>query len=191
MTDIVCLMGMDGSGKSTVIAGLDEWLRSKGVKTQLRHTHDYSVKTLHKVNAVGNERIIRKFPFLFYLWPVVAFFDHFVTYRRSFSGRSCLILTDRYFYDKYVRFRFWRIAFPGLFYLYKWFIPRPMLTVLLDVPTAVAVERKGEYSSEDYDIFRREYLRFANRMKSVLVVDATKPVPEVLDSIKQRLSLAN
>lgn len=186
---IICLMGMDGAGKSTVIAKVNQWLNENGVSTKIFHTHDYNIPSLKKLNAIGQETFIRKFHFLFYFWPIVALADHCVTYRRKFHGGNSLLLTDRYFYDKYVRFRFWRIAFPGLFYLYKWLIPKPWRIILLDVPTEIAVQRKGEYSSADYDVFRREYLRFAKLMAShVDVVNAAAPLDHVVESVKQCLN---
>lgn len=178
-------MGMDGAGKSTVIFELEKWLRQRGVKTKVLHTHDYHVAPLNKINALGRESFIRRFHYLFYLWPLAALIDHRATFRRNFAGGDSLILTDRYFYDKYVRFRFWKIAIPGLFTLYKWLLPQPWRIILLDVPTEIAVRRKGEYSPADYDVFRREYLRFAKLMgPSVVIVDASAPLAEVLDCVK-------
>jgi len=184
---VICFMGMDGAGKSTVIEGVDQWLRENGIAARVLHTHDYNVKALHSLNSLGKESWVRRFPFLFFPWPFVALFDHLMTFRKRFGGGG-LILTDRYFYDKYVRFRFWGIALPGLFYLYKWLIPKPLCAILLDVPTSVALERKGEYSREDYDRFRREYLDFAKKMDRLSVVDATMPLPGVLDAVKRCIS---
>ncbi len=185
---VICFMGMDGSGKSTVIKAVGDWLADQGIPTQTYHTHDYNVKSLNTINAFGQEAWIRRFPFLFFPWPFLALVDHLATFRRKFSNQQKVVLTDRYFYDKYVRFRFWGIAVPGLFYLYKWFIPKPLFIFLLDVPSSIAIERKGEYSEADYDKFRREYLLFSRKMKAVHVVDAAQPLDSVIEVVKNVIS---
>ena len=187
-------MGMDGAGKTTIIQHLEGWFKELGVRTHMEHTHDYQVRAIHGlVQSFGQEDRIRRFHYFLYGWPLVAMLDHWITFRRRFAAHDpkMLILTDRYFYDKYVRFRFWGIALPGLFYLYRWLIPHPTCTILLDVPTEIAVKRKGEYSSRDYDTFRREYLSFAKKMgRFVRVVDAARPLNVVLEDVQKEISAA-
>lgn len=186
---IVCLMGLDGAGKSTIASKLAEWLADRSVRTVRLHTHDYSAKAIARsVNSFAKERWIRQFRFLLIPWPLIALADHLLAFKRQFANQDedAVILTDRYFYDKYVRFRFWGIVLPGVFYLYKWLMPRPRCAILLDVPVSVAIARKGEYSREEYERFRLEYLRLAHRMNGIVsIIDATAPVEEVVSRSKE------
>jgi thymidylate kinase len=182
-------MGMDGAGKSTVMEEIARWLASHNIKTCSLHIHDYSAKPISKVlDIFGKEQWIRRFRFLLFPWPFIALVDHMVIFRRRFANQDedILILTDRYFYDKFIRFRFWGIVLPGVFYLYKWLVPKPLCAILLDVPVQIAMDRKGEYSQQDYEKFQTEYLRFATGMKGIVtVIDATAPLEEVVDSAKR------
>lgn len=188
---IICFMGLDGAGKSTVVAEIAKWLTSHNIKTHSLHTHDYSAKPILKaLDIFGKEKWIRRFRYFFFLWPFIALIDHMITFKRKFSTQdeNTIILTDRYFYDKYVRFRFWSVVLPGVFYLYKWLVLKPLCAILLDVSVQTAIDRKGEYSRQDYEKFRREYLDFAKRMKGIVtIVDATSPLEEVINLVKNEI----
>ena len=58
--------------------------------------------------------------------------------------------------------------------------PKPDLVVLLDAPGEVLFARKGEGTPEWLEQRRAEYLELVRSMPRYAVVDATKPVDEVV-----------
>jgi thymidylate kinase len=61
--------------------------------------------------------------------------------------------------------------------------PRPDLVIYLDAPPEVLFARKGEGTLEWLERRRREYLELAPKMKHFVVVDASRPLHEVMDDV--------
>jgi thymidylate kinase len=98
---------------------------------------------------------------------------------RLLQARGSLVVFDRYVHDAR------RPPAPPLVAVkrvYFWFLSRaigtPDLTVLLDLPGAVAFARKGEDDIDRTEIERREFLALADQI-SLTVVDATRSPEEV------------
>jgi thymidylate kinase len=97
---------------------------------------------------------------------------------------STLILFDRYYHDLLVdtrRYRYGAQLWPVR--LVGWFIPRPHLVFLLDAPPTVLHERKQEVSFEEAARQREEYLKLARDLPNGHVVDASKPLDEVVAEV--------
>jgi thymidylate kinase len=99
-------------------------------------------------------------------------------------ARGELVLFDRYVYDAFLPPQ------PPLVWLkrpYLWVLahscPAPTLTVILDVPGEVAWRRKGENSVAESEQERRELLALRHRLNRVHVVDATRPLDEVVADV--------
>ena len=61
--------------------------------------------------------------------------------------------------------------------------PRPNLVIYLDGPADVLFARKGEGTLESIDRRRREYLALRSVVRRFEVIDATRPVDEVIDEV--------
>jgi thymidylate kinase len=66
--------------------------------------------------------------------------------------------------------------------------PRPDLTVYLDAPADVLLERKGEGTAEVLERRRVDYLQLAQVLERFVVVDATKPLEEVTRDVAAHVS---
>jgi thymidylate kinase len=66
--------------------------------------------------------------------------------------------------------------------------PRPDLTIYLDAPAAVLLERKGEGTAELLERRRSDYLQLAQVLERFVVVDATKPLEEVTRDVAALVS---
>lgn len=66
--------------------------------------------------------------------------------------------------------------------------PKPDLTIVLDAPGEVLFERKREASPEWLEQRRQEYLELSNRLPRVAVVDATRPLAEVVREVADLIS---
>lgn len=63
--------------------------------------------------------------------------------------------------------------------------PRPDLVIFLDAPAQVLLARKGEGTLEALDRRRGDYLAVAEHCRRFEVVDASRPVGDVLDEVAQ------
>ncbi len=70
--------------------------------------------------------------------------------------------------------------------LRRWY-PRPDLTVLLDAPAEVLLERKHEGTLEEIEERRQNYLALADVLPAFVVVDATRPLDEVVADVVARI----
>jgi thymidylate kinase len=101
-----------------------------------------------------------------------------------YRAKGELVLFDRYVYDAFLPPQ------PPLVWLkkpYLWVLahccPPPTLTVILDVPGEVAWRRKGENSVAESEEERRELLALRHRLKRVHVIDATRPLDDVVADV--------
>lgn len=62
--------------------------------------------------------------------------------------------------------------------------PRPDLVVYLDAPAALLLERKGEGTLDSLERRRGEYLQLAEVTRHFAVVDASRPLDDVVDEVR-------
>lgn len=189
----VAFIGPDGCGKSAVIdAVVAEFapafqrivrfhLRPKSLPA--RGAGDVPVTAPHGQPVRGWFYSIAK---LLYLA-----FDYWLGYwsgvRRE-TVRTRLVIFDRYFYDIVVDPR--RVLYGGPRWLPKILsrlLPRPELVILLNAPPEVLWSRKQEVSYEEVARQQREYLRLARGVAGAVVVDAARPLPEVVGQVREAI----
>ena len=66
-----------------------------------------------------------------------------------------------------------------------WFIPRPQLVILLDAPPDVLYSRKRELPFEEIARQREAYLELTRNLSNGYVVDASKPLDEVVFRVER------
>ena len=102
--------------------------------------------------------------------------------------RSTLILFDRYFLDVLVDARRYRYGgSPWLARLVWRVVPRPQVVILLDAPPEVLRIRKQEVPLEEIGRQREEYLKLVRGLPNGYVVDASKPLEEVVFDVETLL----
>jgi len=167
--DFVCVIGTDGSGKTTQCERLCSRLRERGhdvtyswckfeskllfyivqaVKTLLSRTgedmDDYS-KRKEKKDSILSHSIVRV-PFLFYI--LVHYYGQ-VLWKISWPLlRGQTVVCDRYVYDTMVDiavdFDYEPESVQWLLDLYLRFVPTPDVLIYLEVPPSVSLERKDD-----------------------------------------------
>jgi len=65
--------------------------------------------------------------------------------------------------------------------------PAPDIVVLLDAPGAVMHARKGEYSPEELEVWRRAFLSLRDRIPRLETVDATRAADYVRTDVINRI----
>lgn len=209
MLKLVCISGIDGTGKTTLAYGLAEALCRRGIRaayvygrtypvvsralmalgrlTMLRghnQWHDYTGYTASKKSVMGNRLLagIYRAAILLDYYPQVwlKLLPHLLSRR--------LVVCDRYIYDTVISDLAVHLSYSpeqtdrALERALKW-LPRPMLTALLDVPPEVAFSRKDDVPHLDYLRERRSwYLRLQCRPE-VKAFDGGKAPDTVLQAV--------
>ena len=160
---IVAIMGPDGVGKSTVIAGLVKtmdmafWRRHR-----LFHWRPYVLAPQPDRGPVldpHGQSVRGSLVSMLYLSGF--FLDYYVGYLlviRRLLAKSNLVIFDRYFHDVLVDPQRYRYGAP------KWFaemlsrlVPQPDLVILLDADTGLILGRKSELPREEIERQRLAY----------------------------------
>jgi thymidylate kinase len=99
-----------------------------------------------------------------------------------------LLIFDRHFVDLWVDPKRYRYGGPmWLARLVGCFIPKPDLFFFLDLPADVAHARKPEVSLEEARKLRERYLTLARSLPNAYVVDASRPLEEVVAEVEEIL----
>jgi thymidylate kinase len=188
------VLGPDGSGKSTVLAELasrfgppvscgverGHWrpgrLRNLGAGAgPVTDPHGEPPR-----NAVGSTL---KLGLLLADWVVGYWGD--LVHRRA---KGQLILFDRHYVDILIDPRRYRYGGPlWLAKLVGAFVPSPDVLVVLDAPVEVLHARKREVSEEEVARQRQAYRELAARTRGAHLVDAARPLEDVVRTIERIL----
>jgi thymidylate kinase len=94
------------------------------------------------------------------------------------------VIHDRHLIDAVVDPHRYRYSGPTwLLHLIWWFVPRPDLIILLDAPPEMLQARKQEVSFEESARQREAYRSLVGRMVNGHIVDAARPLEEVVHSV--------
>jgi len=206
--EIICLTGIDGTGKTTCATALAEALSERGLSVGyvwlrwepflLRWVGSRLKKTCKIENAAGDgfekadhvkKKLSRNRVFCF-LWMVGSLFDYWLTKRFVLlKYRKCDVLVcDRYVYDYVVDLAAnlgWSTAQMTSF-LERWvlkFFPKPKLTVHLTLAPDIAAERKSDGTSVAYLVNRSMYYGAFSALSHVVEVSAE----DVADAVAKKV----
>jgi len=184
------ILGPDGAGKSSVIAGLMRELGRNGRAVQMRHLKPRMVaKALRRPNAIDTDphgkapRGALLSLVKIGVWLGEEWYAHFFH-----EKRETLFLCDRYYHDLLVdptRYRFgaplWTARLVGRL------MPRPKLWILLDAPAEVLQARKQEVTLEESERERHAYLAFVRNQRRHAIVDASQPLDKVIGDVEDAI----
>lgn len=187
--DAVCILGPDGSGKSSVLEKVVPKLTNttKVIETMhLKPKFFFRARSSY-VGPVTNPhakppRSMFTSSLKFFIWLLEGLIDRHFHHRKSLTLR----IYDRYYHDLLVDPRRYRYGGPmWLARLVGKIIPKPDLFILLDAPPEVLQSRKREVSMEETARQRKAYLDLVGGMKNGVVVDASKPLDEVVSDVNE------
>ncbi len=211
---MVAFLGVDGAGKSTVIARIAQDLDPafRGTKQyhkrsfpsvrkwteryRARHrpdkrkdesvsVHKDASVALNGPHALPPRKLLASLAKLGFVWIdytllgyVMDIYPHLI--------RGTLVLFDRHYHDLLVDPR--RYRYGGPLWLARTvgrLLPRTQLVILLDAPPDVLYSRRQEFSFEEIARQREAYLQMARSLPNGYVVDASKPLDEVVARVEQ------
>ena len=211
---LICFMGIDGTGKTTLSKELVKSLRERGIECKYvyaRHT-PIILKPFMRVGrllflrgenmfenysdyANTKRMAIERNSFLSWIYQQILWFDYF--FQVFFKVKIPLIFSknivcDRYVYDTIITDLSMDMNYSEnktirlLDAIFRFF-PKPDITFLIDAPEKIAYERKNDTPSIEYLRERRgTYLNVGNRYKMV-ILDGTKKLEELQCEIEKEV----
>lgn len=195
-TPWVALLGVDGSGKSAVLAGLARTLASTPF-TGLHVIHRRPQLVYRTTTQPGpishyakppHNRIVSliKLGAIALDW-LLGYWVH-IRWRQA---HGILVVADRHalldLLADPLRYRYAGPVWPIRLLLRL--LPEPDTLVLLNASTDVLQARKQELTYQKTDELRLAYLQLAKQQTNHYVIDANQPLPQVLDEVRQVVML--
>lgn len=188
----VAILGLDGSGKSTIAKSIKETLGhgKPFMDVRIPHWRPFFFRKCQNMSTFvephgkserGIFSSLAKLGFLVLEW--IFGFWQCVLFPRA---RGQLVIFDRHYIDLLVDPRRYRYGAPlWIARLVGVLIPKPDLFILLDLPAQVARSRKPEVPLEEARRLRKRYLDLAQGLPNARVVDADRPLNEVVADVEE------
>jgi thymidylate kinase len=188
---LVSFSGLDGSGKSTQINGLIDFLEERGLTTKLLAFWDdvvvmsrYREGFVHKVygseRGIGapdkpvnrQDKNVRKWYLNLArhgLYLLDAIHLRKVVARARRSGVDVIIM-DRYIYDELANLPLTNLATASFVRFVDSLVPRPDVAYILDADPEAARKRKPEYPVDFMHLCRSAYMHLARMLGTLTVI---------------------
>ena len=190
---VISFMGVDGSGKSTLIELLRKKLKNKFKKIKYVHLRPYLI-LLDKSTVQANPHKTKK------TWPILLNFIRIlywlIIYRLFFylfaNKPRQLIIFDRYVDDLMIDPIRYKFNLPNRITKFILnFFPNPSLWIVLNAPIKVLEKRKKELPTKELKKQIRIYLNFAKQRKNSIVVNTNNSVQSCLSLIIKKINRFN
>jgi thymidylate kinase len=190
----IAILGLDGSGKSTVINGVKANLYTAFRRQQYYHLIPVEISKENKVNTNPQGEKPYSF-FVSFIKLLYLIFKYNLGYVKVYLKliKSTFVIFDRYFDDILIDKLRFRFKGPRIFLKVTTFlIPKPKIYIYLDTSGEVAFKRKNELSVEELNRQRIQYLTLIKTKKNGYIIDAEQNLEKVIfDTEKCVLSYLN
>ena len=189
-TTIVAFMGVDGSGKSTLIKTLIKKFKKKYKYIKYIHLRPYLFlidKSTVNSDPHKKKKLTSKFTSLFtiLLWLVIYKFFFLCVFRK----KNQLVIFDRYAHDLLidkVRYQF------NLSKKYTELIlnlfPEPHLWIFLKAPISILENRKKELPQSELKKQIKKYINFSKSKKNSIIVNTNAPIQKNISLIVKNIN---
>jgi thymidylate kinase len=188
----IVLCGVDGCGKSTAGALLDERLKSLFAAEKIQRFH-WKPPVFSTARRAARGPIkdphgqsvrspIASLAFFAVHWT--EFFLGSLFAIRRIKRQGGLVLIDRFYYDFFVDQRRYRLnVAQSIVRLGYTLLSKPELAFLLDAPVEMLRQRKQEVALEETARQRAAFLQLFKRLPNGVIVDASQAPEKVADDI--------
>ena len=176
-TTVISFMGVDGSGKSTLIKEIQKKLKSK-IEIKYLHLRPYLFLT-DKRTVIKNPHNKKKLNLVLisFIRIILWFFIYKIFFYFNLNKSKKLIIFDRYAHDILIDPIRYRINLPKLIIKkILFFFPNPDLWIILKVKPRKAYERKKEISLKETEKQSIQYMEFAKNQKNSIIIDTNNSV---------------
>ena len=184
----VAFVGVDGAGKSTVLAEVEKALRSLEYDVERRNFRPkifYDRAPQEVGPYVHPHSIAPHSAFGSTLRAIIWCAEYWVGTLLASRNGTVVQLYDRYFHDLLIDPARYRYGGPGwVVRMLDAVVAEPDLWVLLDAPPEVLRARKPEFDLAETIRQRLGYCATIAGRRSVLVVDATQPLKQVVAQVE-------
>jgi thymidylate kinase len=187
----VVFLGPDGAGKSSVIRAVSQGVAGAFAGTRC-YTFPPALMRRLLCRPPGPESLPHALPPRSFLGSMIRALSYWLAYyslgyyltAHLALARSNLVLHDRHLVDALVDPRRYRYGGPAWVLRLIWrLVPKPDLVILLDAPPEVLHARKQEVPLPEIARQQRAYWSLVTRMGNGHVVDADRPLEQVVEDI--------
>jgi thymidylate kinase len=206
---LISFSGLDGAGKSTQIANLQQLIERRGLSTKLLAFWDnvvvlsrYREGFVHKVygseRGIGapgqpvnrQDKNVRRWYLTIvrhalYLLDAIHLVKVVGEARRSGAD---VIIMDRYIYDELANLPLTNFLSRIFVRVVNAFVPRPDIAYLLDADPVAACQRKPEYPITFLYLCRRSYHRLARMLGHMTVIPPLE-LPDALREVESAFAI--
>jgi hypothetical protein len=198
----IAFLSPDGGGKSTYIDAIQTTCWGSFHYINIRYFRPRLFQNLGHYNAIhpSEESTSNTDPHGVVEDGKVKSFVRFMFYNLDFmlgglmvklaSIHKTLTIFDRYYYDYYVDIKRYKYSFSqSIPYAFSWMIPMPQKVFFLDAKPEVLYERKKELPLVELERQCEGYRKATKKIKSSVIVDVTRPIEDVVDSVITEIML--
>jgi len=215
LTKLICIIGIDGSGKTTLGKKLHSFLKKKKINAVYVYARlkpffakpvifignfffvkDYNMKKDYINYKKRKNQLFNKNSLLSRVYILILLLDNFIQLLikiRIPLKQGKIVVCDRYIQDTIVTDLAvdMQLSIKQIIFLLDKslnFLPKPALTLLVDVPVKVAYSRKTDVPDISYLHDRRNlYLDIAKKY-NYTVLDGNKEIEDVFSDARERLN---
>ena len=185
---IISFLGVDGSGKSTLINEIKKTQKNKFKTIKYLHLKPYFY-FLDKRTVIKNPQNCKPLPnFLTYFKLFFWLIDYKLFFFLNKNKKNQLIIFDRYVHDLLVDpLRYKSKLSKNILKKILHFFPEPHLWIILKTRSKIIINRKNELSL--YEITRQtnEYLKIAKTKKSIIIVNTNQSIKSCISIILKKI----